>query len=387
MSRLAAFVGGGIAVAVVGGVLVVPMAMSASSLFPGADDLKEGITPISCGSEVKIQQVSRNTPKVPGWSTSQVANAATIVQVGQDMKIPPRGWVIAVATAMQESRLTNLGHLGERNDHDSEGLFQQRPSSGWGTPEQVRDPVHASTKFYEKLRTIKGWQSMRLTQAAQRVQISAYPSAYQKWEDDASMLVDRLTDGAAQTPADAPVVGKCAANTGKVASSGWVNPVNAPCCGGFRTRDRPNHQGVDLSTHKGVPIYAAADGIVIHMECDRTERGYDCSRDGGPGKWPGGCGWYLDIRHANNVITRYCHMRDRPLVGENDKVKAGQQIGVVGSTGHSSGPHLHFEVHLCRGASAKKCRESAYASNPVAYMADHGAPLGTSTKGGEQVAA
>ena len=58
--------------------------------------------------------------------------------------MPPRGWVIAVATAMQESRLTNLRHLGTRNDHDSLGLFQQRPSSGWGTPAQVTDPVYAA---------------------------------------------------------------------------------------------------------------------------------------------------------------------------------------------------------------------------------------------------
>jgi hypothetical protein len=83
---------------------------------------------------------------------------------------------------MQESRLTNLGNLGSRNDHDSLGLFQQRPSSGWGTPAQITDPVYASTKFYEKLKTIAGWETMPLTEAAQRVQISAYPDAYAKHE-------------------------------------------------------------------------------------------------------------------------------------------------------------------------------------------------------------
>jgi murein DD-endopeptidase MepM/ murein hydrolase activator NlpD len=298
--------------------------------------------------------------------------------VGQDLKVPPRGWVIAVATAMQESRLTNLGDLGDRNDHDSLGLFQQRPSTGWGTPAEVRDPVHASTSFYKTLLKVKGWQNMRLTQAAQRVQISAYPSAYQKWEDDASTLVDAVSGGAAQTPANAPAIGKCAAHTEQVASSGWVRPVKGEIGDGWHTRGG-QHQGVDLIANKGTPIYAAADGVVIHMECDRTEKGYDCSHDGSSGSWPGGCGWYLDIRHADGVITRYCHMRDKPLVGEKDKVRAGQQIGVVGSTGHSSGPHLHFEVHL-------GSRNSSSTTDPVKWMKEHGAPLGTSAKGGEQAA-
>ncbi|MEM5874189.1 MAG: hypothetical protein QW065_05340, partial [Acidilobaceae archaeon] len=71
--------------------------------------------------------------------------------------VPPRGWVIAIATAIQESGLRNLGHLGVRNDHDSLGLFQQRPSMGWGTPEQLQDPVYASTKFYEKLVRCSQW--------------------------------------------------------------------------------------------------------------------------------------------------------------------------------------------------------------------------------------
>jgi murein DD-endopeptidase MepM/ murein hydrolase activator NlpD len=377
MSRVAAFIGGGVAVAFVGGIFVVPMVMSSGSLFPTAEDLKEGTVQVSttCGSEVKIQQVTRNTPKVAGWSTTQVDNAAVIVKVGQDLKVPPRGWVIAVATAMQESKLVNLGHLGGKNDHDSQGLFQQRPSQGWGKVAQIRDPIHASTKFYKKLLTVDGWQTLPLTKAAQRVQISAYPNAYAKWENNAAGLVDKLTDGASKTPVDAPAVGKCAAKSDKATSGGWVNPVHAPVGSGFRTAERPTHHGVDLSTRRGVPIYAAADGTVIHMECDRTEKGYDCSHDGGSGKWPGGCGWYMDIRHAGGIITRYCHMLKRPLFDTGDKVKAGDQIGEVGSTGKSSGPHLHFEVH--RGS-----RDSGSATDPVKFMKERGAPLGERNAGG-----
>ena len=80
------------------------------------------------------------------------------------------GWVVAVATAMQESGLRNLGHLGDRNDHDSLGLFQLRPSQGWGTPAQALNPTYAATAFYVTLLRVPGWESMPLTEAAQAVQ-------------------------------------------------------------------------------------------------------------------------------------------------------------------------------------------------------------------------
>ncbi len=87
-------------------------------------------------------------PTVGTWTSEQVTNAATIVTVGQQMHVPARGWVIAVATAMQESGLHNLGDLGSANDTDSLGLFQQRTSQGWGTPAQTstrRTPPPSST--------------------------------------------------------------------------------------------------------------------------------------------------------------------------------------------------------------------------------------------------
>ncbi|NYI03446.1 cell wall-associated NlpC family hydrolase [Allostreptomyces psammosilenae] len=83
-----------------------------------------------------------------------------------------------MATALQESSLRNLSY----GDRDSLGLFQQRPSQGWGTAEQIQDPVYASTKFYEGLLAVDGWESMTLTQAAQAVQRSDFPDAYAKWE-------------------------------------------------------------------------------------------------------------------------------------------------------------------------------------------------------------
>lgn len=126
------------------------------------------------------------------WDGTQRENAATIVQVGLALGMPERGLVIALATAMQESKLYNLGHLGERNDHDSLGLFQQRPSMGWGTEAQVTDPVYSATAFYLALQRVPGWESMELTVAAQSVQRSAFPNAYAKWEPDATALTQEI---------------------------------------------------------------------------------------------------------------------------------------------------------------------------------------------------
>ena len=122
----------------------------------------------------------------------QLANAKAIVDAGQDMGLEPRAWTIAVATSLQESNLHNIGHLGARNDHDSLGLFQQRPTSGWGTPEQIQDPHYAATQFYEGLVEVDGWQDMPLTRAAQKVQVSAYPEHYAKHETQAGNIIDAL---------------------------------------------------------------------------------------------------------------------------------------------------------------------------------------------------
>jgi len=125
------------------------------------------------------------------------------VQAGQAMGLPKRAFVIAVATSMQECNLYNLASTvlpdsynypneGSGSDHDSVGLFQQRPSSGWGAVSQIMDPGYAATAFYRVLVTVPGWDSLPLTAAAQRVQVSAYPDAYAKHEGRAQAVVDAL---------------------------------------------------------------------------------------------------------------------------------------------------------------------------------------------------
>ncbi len=295
-------------------------------------------------------------PRVSGYSESQLRNAATIINVGAQLKVPPKGWVIAIATAMQESSLTNLGNLGARNDHDSLGLFQQRPSQGWGTPKQVQDPVYASRKFYQKLVKVRGWERMPLTDAAQEVQRSAFPDAYAKHEPDAAEIVNLLADGAARAVgADATLA--CAA-MGDIAASGWTAPVKAGVVSGFRTSARPSHQGVDLGAvaRRRHPGRGRRHGHRLPLRQRLSTPPFRCDRDGSPST--PGCGWYVDIMHAGEVITRYCHMLYRPKVSVGQTVAAGQQIGIVGTSGHSSGPHLHFEVHLNGDRSSSGATES-----------------------------
>ncbi|MFG2049965.1 hypothetical protein ACGFIW_21365 [Micromonospora sp. NPDC048935] len=123
---------------------------------------------------------------------AQLANARAIVDAAKKTGVGDRGAVIGVATSLQESKLYNLGHLGAYNDHDSQGLFQQRPSSGWGTPDQITDPEYAATAFFTALRNVGGWQDLPLTAAAQTVQVSAFPYAYAQWEEQAADIVQQM---------------------------------------------------------------------------------------------------------------------------------------------------------------------------------------------------
>ncbi|MFC7551025.1 hypothetical protein [Plantactinospora sp. GCM10030261] len=122
-------------------------------------------------------------------SDEQKGNVKAIVEATKAAGMDERAAVIAVATSLQESKLENLGHLGDRNDHDSQGLFQQRPSSGWGSVEQITDPHYSTTAFLKGLAQVDGWQEMPLTVAAQTVQVSAYPDKYAQWESQAADLV------------------------------------------------------------------------------------------------------------------------------------------------------------------------------------------------------
>ena len=143
-------------------------------------------------------------PPVPvaGLIQLQMNNAATIVKVGQKLGMPRRAMIIGMATAMQESNLYNLASTavpdsydypneGQGSDYDSVGIFQQRPSAGWGTVENLMKPSYQAEKFFTKLMNLD-WENMSLTEAAQAVQVSAFPDAYAKHESRATTIVDAL---------------------------------------------------------------------------------------------------------------------------------------------------------------------------------------------------
>ncbi|SCL70019.1 hypothetical protein [Micromonospora chersina] len=152
-------------------------------------------------------------------SAEQMANAATIAAIGVQRDMPERAVVVALATAYQESHLRNIAH----GDRDSLGLFQQRPSQGWGTPEEIRDPRYAAKKFYAALKKVKGWEKLRVTEAAQRVQRSAYPEAYEKWADESQVLTRALLGDA--TGAVACTVGPTPTMRGPAAATALLQSL------------------------------------------------------------------------------------------------------------------------------------------------------------------
>ncbi|MEU5833039.1 NlpC/P60 family protein [Streptomyces diacarni] len=196
----------------------------------------------------------------------QIPNAQTIVATGISLHVPGRGQIVALATAMQESRLRNLSS----GDRDSLGLFQQRPSQGWGTAEQIRDPVHASEQFYKALLKLHGWQQMTVTQAAQAVQKSAFPGAYAQWEPLATALQ------------------KTIANTFPSASRDHTDrhpdkPVSASGCGEGRS---------DGSSFGKIPEGKAPKGYKIPKGTDPQARKaivWAMRQLGTPYQWGGSC--------------------------------------------------------------------------------------------------
>jgi LysM repeat protein len=184
---------------------------SSSLIFPGQKIAIPGMTaaaldtpspaPVAAPAPVAVPAPlpAVAVGQVVALSDEMRANAQLIVQLGRQQGVPDQGIVIALAAAAQESGLRNVQY----GDRDSLGLFQQRPSMGWGTAEQVLDPVRATLAFYggpgnpnrgtaRGLLDIPGWASMTVTQAAQAVQISAFPDAYAKWEASARSWLAEL---------------------------------------------------------------------------------------------------------------------------------------------------------------------------------------------------
>jgi murein DD-endopeptidase MepM/ murein hydrolase activator NlpD len=291
-----------------------------------------------------------------------------------------------MATALQESGLENLDH----GDRDSLGLFQQRPSQGWGTVQQIRDPRSAALAFFggstsphfnpasgrsspAGLLDVAGWADLPVTVAAQSVQRSAFPGAYAKHEARATVIVDALTGGAAgasTAPSDseggepssnpqvvvtvadyrasgvdidafcsanfqlASVSGVGATPAGQIIPAGeWTAPVQSRITSTFGNRFHPIfhewrlHAGTDFHAAVGTPIASPTVGVVDSVS------------------WTSGGGLTVTLAHADGVDTDHLHL-SQVLAKPGDEVQGGQIIALSGDSGVGTGAHYHFEVHV-----------------------------------------
>ncbi|MET9324911.1 NlpC/P60 family protein [Streptomyces sp. NPDC003038] len=209
-------------------------AMAASC--PGGG--QPGLDPDTADMARKVKEMLAGSGgvNVPGLSEpeKQIPNAKVIVATGIQKRVPARGQVVALATALQESTLINLDH----GDRDSLGLFQQRPSQGWGTREQIMDPVYSSGGFYDGLVKIKDWEQMPVPVAAQKVQRSGFPDAYAKHEPLATALQQAIAPTLGAVPVG-PMPGqpglgggfgpgRCASQGGGNVGFGAIPPGSLP---------------------------------------------------------------------------------------------------------------------------------------------------------------
>lgn len=169
----------GIAVVAIAGVGV------AAAIGYGISSLVDDVAPFLRSDECTATAGGRTVE----LDVEQAENAALITAISVGRGLPARAATIALATAYQESKLYNLEH----GDRDSAGLFQQRPSQGWGSFEQVTDPYYATKAFFDELAEVEGYETMEVTDAAQEVQRSGYPEAYADHEADARVLASALT--------------------------------------------------------------------------------------------------------------------------------------------------------------------------------------------------
>lgn len=280
----------------------------------------------------------------------QLTNAATIIDIGgHTAGVGRDGVTVALMAALTESSLRMLSNTaahpasgtfpndGDGGDHDSLGLLQMRPSTGWGSVAQLMDPTYQARAFFggpdgpnhgspRGLLDIPGWTTMPKAGAAQAVERSAHPDRYASYEPVAHAVLTALTRGSNKS---GPVP-----QTGRVVfplpNGTWVRT------NGFGMRRHPVtgiyklHTGVDYAAPTGTPILAVADGRVVFA---------------GPTT---GYGNLILITHTvagRTVTSGYAHMNTGGVhVRVSDTVTAGQHIGDVGSSGFATGPHLHFEI-------------------------------------------
>lgn len=359
-------------------VLAVPVAVIAMVVLVGGA-VSQNQSDNSCSMSSSVVPAGGQAEAAGGFTGEQLQNAAVILQVGQERGVPGRAQAIAVMTALGESGMRNLSYgddrFGVRNPDgtltSSIGMFQEQ--KWYGTVQERLDPVQSSGRFYDRLLSVTGWETLEPTIAAHKAQRNADPYHYQKYWDQA-LEVMQLVSGAdkedlaglsrsiqgaaAGAPCMAGSIGSAAVGAG-----GWANPAVGSKASGFGPRNTgiagasTYHLGQDIAAACGTQVYAAAAGRVVIS---------------GATGW--GTGNTIRIEHGTGLDTTYGHL----LTGTNvvrvgDTVQAGQQIASMGGdsridpagAGTSSGCHLHYEL-----------RVNGQAVDPERFMAQQGVTLG-----------
>lgn len=315
------------------GLLAVPIAVPIIFLL-----VVGGQAASSSAAECGPPAVSTNAGGETGLDDEQMQVAQQIVAAARAFPATadkPHAAVIALATARQESGIRNLDY----GDRDSLGAFQQRPSQGWGTPDQVTNVPHATTTFLEHLVLVPGWETRPVTDVAADVQRPAeeYRGLYEQWVPLATRLTEQLWPQAASLM---PATQLACPQSATVPGGGVVYPVppafigtDSQNWGGSGSHWSSWHTGTDFSVPCGTPVLAATAGTV-EIETGQA--------------WAGT--WLVRVvTGPDSVATWYAHMQ-KLHVTPGQPIGAGQQIGEVGARGNVTGCHLHFEVHLRNGS-------------------------------------
>jgi len=212
-------------------------------------DRVRDLVPRATGCRAEVGELSASL------DLEQGRHAALIAAIGVRRGLPARAATIALATAMQESKLRNLDY----GDRDSLGIFQQRPSQGWGTPRQVRDPVYATEAFYDGLVRVEGYETLEITVAAQRVQRSGYPEAYARHEPEARALASALTG-------HSPRAFWCVVEPGASGRPARVREVVSETFGGLVTAPVVRGRQVTVTPTDGRVGWAVAHLLVAYAD-------------------------------------------------------------------------------------------------------------------------
>lgn len=276
--------------ALVGVALVLNPASSAECTIPTSNAVEVGEIP----DELEVTTANGETFTL---NRQQLTHAATIIETGSQTEgVTTEGLVIALMAALTESTLRQLSNTsaypdsanypndGDGSDHDSLGLFQMRPQTGWGSVEDLMDPVYQAEAFFggqagpnqgspRGLLDVPGWQEMGKGEAAQTVEVSAYPDRYENYEPVAKTILETFTASSAGIGVVEPAVTESSRVVFPLPEDAWLltdefGPRIHPITG-----EESDHTGTDFAAPDGTPILAAADGTVTVAEYSESRGG------------------------------------------------------------------------------------------------------------------